>query len=91
MILYIDNNHYVGLSSNLDGVVTIIINILNNSKTITITIIHNIRYESSSRTGLKTLKQLYPLNDLSLVQGDSLDLCCNANIEQYAYHYYYRC
>ena len=47
--------------------------------------------ESSSRTGRKTLKQLYPLNDLSLVQGDSLDLCCNANIEQYAYHYYYRC
>lgn len=44
MLLYIDNNQCVSLSSNLDGVVTITINILNNSKTITITIINNIRY-----------------------------------------------
>jgi hypothetical protein len=43
MLLYIDNNYCVGLSSDLDGFFIIII-FINNSKANTITIINNIRY-----------------------------------------------
>ena len=91
MLSYIDNNQCVNLSSNVDEVVTITTVFLIIVKLLLLPSLIIFVIESSSRTGRKTLKQLYPLNDLSLVQGDSLDLCCNANIEQYAYHYYYRC